>query len=68
MEERIMTEVTELIEILKQDENKPIKNVKDKLHFAVVNSLWAIVTGRHAEDPKHTATKNVFILLFRKTP
>ncbi len=40
-----MAEVTELIEILKEGENKPITNVKDRLHFAVVNSLWAIVTG-----------------------
>jgi hypothetical protein len=65
MEESIMTEVTELIEILKQDENKPMTNVKDKFHFAVVNSLWAIVTGRQNQN----FVLNTYFLLFffRKT-
>lgn len=45
MEESIMLEVTELIEWLKEVENKPVENVKEKLTFAVINSVWSICTG-----------------------
>jgi methyl farnesoate epoxidase/farnesoate epoxidase len=53
MEESIMMEVNEFIELLKEGDGKPVSDVKERLLFAVVNSIWAIVTGhRHKQNDK----------------
>jgi hypothetical protein len=53
MEESIMMEVSEFIELLKEGDGKPVSDVKERLLFAVVNSIWAIVTGqRHKQNDK----------------
>ncbi|OXA43620.1 methyl farnesoate epoxidase [Folsomia candida] len=45
MEESIMTEVTELIDGLKEHGEKPLEDIKLKFTLAVVNSLWSLCTG-----------------------
>lgn len=40
-----MTEVTELIDGLKEHGEKPLEDIKLKFTLAVVNSLWSLCTG-----------------------
>jgi len=51
MQESIMTEVNEFIELIEDAKSEPVKNLKDRLVVAVVNSLWFIATGnRHKQN------------------
>ncbi|XP_021953079.2 methyl farnesoate epoxidase [Folsomia candida] len=53
MEDSIMLEVNELIDLLIEQGEKPVDNVKQRVVLAVINSLWAICTGiRHKQDDK----------------
>jgi len=60
MQESIMTEVNEFIELIEDAKSEPVKNLKDRLVVAVINSLWFIVTGsRHKQnDPEVIAIAN----------
>jgi len=54
MQDLIMIEVTEFIELMVETKGEPVRNVKDRLIVAVLNSLWFISTGtRHRQnDPE----------------
>jgi len=57
MQDSIMLEVNEFIELLALTKGEPVRNVKNRLVVAVVNSLWFIATGtRHPQnDPELVA-------------
>jgi hypothetical protein len=60
MEESIMLEVNEFIELLKTEEvGKPVTGIKDRLLFAAVNSVWAIVTGTRYNQNDESLIKMV---------
>lgn len=46
MEDSIMLEVNEMIDSLKTRTDKPVADIKDKFFVGVVNSLWAIMSGK----------------------